>query len=175
MKLTTCSLGTPIGKLHAALQSGALVAAWFEDGGGEAALHKRFGEVTLADEVDPGGVVSRFSAYFRGDLRAIDDLVVDLGGTPFQAKVWAALRHIPIGTTWSYGELGRYIGAPKGASRAVGAANGANPVPIVVPCHRVIGKSGDLVGYGCGLPRKQWLLRHEGALSPQAALPLTLQ
>jgi len=90
-------------------------------------------------------------------------------GTPFQLQVWAALEHIPFGETISYGELARRVGAP-GAARAVGLANGRNPVPIVVPCHRVIGADGTLTGYGGGLDRKRWLLAHE---SGRAELPLT--
>jgi len=93
---------------------------------------------------------------------SIDHLRVATVGTPFQQRVWAALRTIPCGETMSYGDLARRIGQPS-AVRAVGLANGANPIPIVVPCHRVIGASGQLVGYGGGLHRKQWLLAHERA------------
>ncbi len=101
-------------------------------------------------------------AYFSGDLAAIDTLVVHTGGTDFQREVWAALRTIKPGTTLSYGALATSIGRPA-AVRAVGLANGANPVGVVVPCHRIIGAKGTLTGYGGGLPRKQWLLQHEGA------------
>jgi len=107
-------------------------------------------------------ILARLAAYFRGDLQALDGIPVDPeGGTPFQREVWLTLREIPAGATWSYGELARRIGRPS-AIRAVGAANGANPVPIVLPCHRVIGANGSLVGYGGGLDRKRWLLAHEG-------------
>jgi methylated-DNA-[protein]-cysteine S-methyltransferase len=109
---------------------------------------------------DPGGVVSAVTAYFAGDVAAIEAIETDAPGTPFQRRVWSALRTIPTGTTWSYGQLARAIGAPT-ASRAVGAANGANPCWIVVPCHRVIGASGALTGYAGGLDVKQWLLEHE--------------
>ena len=98
-------------------------------------------------------------AYFAGDLRHFD-LTLDLAGTPFQQCVWRELLKIPYGETRSYSQIARGIGAPS-AVRAVGAANGANPVPIVVPCHRVIGASGKLVGYGGGLPLKQRLLALE--------------
>jgi len=101
-------------------------------------------------------------AYFAGDLAAIDTLTVRTGGTPFQRQVWATLRTIPPGTTLSYGALAARLNRPA-ATRAVGMANGANPVSIVVPCHRVIGADGSLTGYGGGLPRKRWLLEHEGA------------
>ncbi|MBW7935431.1 MAG: methylated-DNA--[protein]-cysteine S-methyltransferase, partial [Gemmatimonadaceae bacterium] len=84
-------------------------------------------------------------------------------GTAFQQRVWKALREVPFGKTASYGDIARRIGNPKGV-RAVGLANGRNPISIVVPCHRVIGSDGSLTGYGGGLDRKQWLLRHEGAL-----------
>jgi methylated-DNA-[protein]-cysteine S-methyltransferase len=100
-------------------------------------------------------------SYFAGDLRAIDALVVRTGGTPFQREVWAALRTIPAGQTLSYGALAARLNRHS-AMRAVGMANGANPVSIVVPCHRVIGTDGSLTGYGGGLPRKRWLLEHEG-------------
>ena len=91
-------------------------------------------------------------------------------GTPFQRAVWAALRRIPAGETLSYGQLAAQIGKPK-AVRAVGLANGSNPVGVVVPCHRVIGADGSLTGYGGGLPRKLWLLEHEGArLAPAKEL-----
>lgn len=105
----------------------------------------------------------KLAAYFAGDLSAIEALDVATGGTPFQRSVWAALREIPAGQTISYGKLATQIGRAK-AVRAVGLANGSNPVGIVVPCHRVIGADNSLTGYGGGLERKLWLLRHEGAL-----------
>ena len=100
-------------------------------------------------------------AYFAGERREFD-LPLHPVGTPFQRDVWRALATIPYGATWSYGELARCIGAPK-AVRAVGAANGRNPLPIVLPCHRVIGGDGQLTGFGGGLPVKQFLLDLEGA------------
>ncbi|HEY4309800.1 MAG TPA: methylated-DNA--[protein]-cysteine S-methyltransferase [Pirellulales bacterium] len=99
--------------------------------------------------------------YFAGD-RDQFDLPLAPMGTEFEKRVWNALLEIPFGTTWSYGQLARYIGSPK-AARAVGAANGRNPISLVIPCHRVIGSSGKHVGYGGGLPVKAWLLAHEGA------------
>jgi methylated-DNA-[protein]-cysteine S-methyltransferase len=101
-------------------------------------------------------------AYLNGDLRAIETVEVATGGTAFQRAVWAALRAIDAGRTTTYGELARGLGRPR-AVRAVGRANGANPVSIVVPCHRVIGSDASLTGYGGGIKRKRWLLRHEGA------------
>ncbi|MEA2757941.1 MAG: methylated-DNA-[protein]-cysteine S-methyltransferase [Methylobacteriaceae bacterium] len=100
--------------------------------------------------------------YFAGDFSALDRIEVETGGTPFQRKLWTALRTIPSGQTSSYGALAAKIGVPK-AIRAVGAANGANPISIVLPCHRVIGSNQRLTGYGGGLHRKHWLLTHEGA------------
>ncbi|HTV15415.1 MAG TPA: methylated-DNA--[protein]-cysteine S-methyltransferase [Acidobacteriaceae bacterium] len=102
--------------------------------------------------------------YFAGDFNAIDSLPVRTGGTPFQREVWSALRTIPCGTTISYAQLAGRIGRPA-AVRAVGSANGSNPVGIVVPCHRVIGADGSLTGYGGGIDRKIWLLTHERGLS----------
>ena len=109
------------------------------------------------------GVLSR---YFDGDCGSLDAVAVELNGTEFQRRVWQALRRIPPGSTISYAELARRIGEP-GAVRAVGAANGANPIAVVVPCHRVIGSDGTLTGYGGGLDRKRWLLTHEGVVAPQ--------
>jgi methylated-DNA-[protein]-cysteine S-methyltransferase len=96
-------------------------------------------------------------------LDAIDDIQVEMNGTPFQKRVWEALRHVPAGRTATYSEIAAAIGSPA-AVRAVGAANGANPVAVVVPCHRIIGSNGTLTGYGGGLKRKEWLLRHERTL-----------
>jgi methylated-DNA-[protein]-cysteine S-methyltransferase len=112
---------------------------------------------------DPAGAVSALRAYFAGDLQALDTLDVDPMGTPFQLRVWNALRSVPAGRTASYRDIANAIGAPA-STRAVGAANGANPIAIVVPCHRIIGSGGSLVGYGGGLERKRWLLQHEGVL-----------
>jgi len=106
-------------------------------------------------------VVAQLDAYFAGTLTEFD-LPLAMAGTDFQRRVWAALREIPYGETISYGELARRVGSP-GAARAVGLANGRNPVGIIVPCHRVIGADGSLTGYGGGLPRKVWLLEHEAA------------
>lgn len=113
---------------------------------------------------EPGAfpdAVAQLRAYFAGE-RTEFDLPLRLEGTPFQQTVWAALREIPYGETWSYGRLADHIGRP-GAARAVGLANGRNPIGIIVPCHRVIGADGSLTGYGGGLPRKQALLQLERA------------
>jgi methylated-DNA-[protein]-cysteine S-methyltransferase len=106
---------------------------------------------------------AQLEQYFRGE-RTSFDLPLAFEGTPFQKRVWRALTEIPYGATMSYGELARRIGeAEWPGARAVGAANGQNPIAIVVPCHRVIGADGSLTGFGGGLPRKEWLLEHEGA------------
>ncbi|AWN44976.1 methylated-DNA--protein-cysteine methyltransferase [Methylobacterium terrae] len=116
---------------------------------------------SMRDAALPPALAEPIAAYFAGDLRAIDGLTVRTSGTVFQRAVWAALRAIPAGTTLSYGALAQRLGRTK-AVRAVGLANGANPVGLVVPCHRVIGANDSLTGYGGGLHRKQWLLAHEG-------------
>ena len=119
----------------------------------------------------PREISSALAAYFAGDLRVIDAMDVDPEGTPFQRRVWAALRTIPAGTTWSYAHLARAVGHPA-ATRAVGAANGRNPVALVVPCHRVIASDGTLGGYGGGLEMKRWLLHHERSWPDPAQLQL---
>ena len=133
-------------------------------------LRLHYGEAGYRVEDAPTATAAHLAlkAYFAGDLTAIDALEVETGGTPFQRQVWAALRTIPVGTTVSYGDLAGQIGRPT-AVRAVGLANGANPIGVIVPCHRVIGADGSLTGYGGGLPRKRWLLEHEAALSTPAA------
>lgn len=110
----------------------------------------------------PSSARTALDAYFRGALDAVDQVAVTMGGTPFQQSVWAALRQIPAGQTTSYGGLAATVARPR-AVRAVGHANGSNPVGLIVPCHRVIGASGDLTGYAGGLERKRWLLAHERA------------
>lgn len=105
---------------------------------------------------------TQLEEYFAGKRRDFD-LPLSLVGTEFQKKVWRMLAQIPCGSTFSYQQLATRIGKPK-ATRAVGAANGRNPIPIVLPCHRVIGAAGGLTGFGGGLPAKRWLLQHEGAL-----------
>ena len=126
--------------------------------------HYGKGRYTLTPKRDPGGLTSAMRRYFKGEIGVLKELAVATAGTPFQQSVWKALRRIKDGTTISYAELARRIGKPK-AVRAAGLANGQNPISIVVPCHRVIGSNGTLTGYGGGLPRKKWLLEHEGALA----------
>jgi len=123
-------------------------------------FHRRYGKCELVARIDRFGHVGALKRYFAGEIAAIDTIPVAFDGTPFQTKVWRALRTIAGGTTLSYGALAKRIGEPKSV-RAVGLANGSNPVGVVVPCHRVIGADGSLTGYGGGLKRKRWLLDHE--------------
>jgi len=156
-------LDTPLGVMRLVVDgAGALKHAdWDVDGDDAGLLPTR----------DPAGVTSALRAYFSGQLEALEGLLVDGEGTDFQRQVWAALREIPAGTTQSYGELARRIGSPA-AVRAVGAANGRNPIGVVVPCHRVIGADGTLTGYAGGLDRKRWLLTHEARHATRALGPL---
>ena len=168
--MATARFASPVGDLAAFTHEGKLCALSFLHGRYDpvVVLRARLGPLETR-EGDPLGVEASFREYFRGRLDALDRIPVDTGGTPFQRRVWEALRTIPVGTTVSYLEMARRVGAPD-AVRAVGAANGANPVAIVLPCHRVIGSNGRLVGYGGGLDRKRWLLAHENApITPAAA------
>lgn len=122
--------------------------------------------VRLRETREASAATPALLAYFTGDVGAVDTLPVALGGTDFQRQVWLALRGIPGGETISYREMAERIGRPA-AVRAVGLANGANPVSIVLPCHRVIGSNRSLTGYGGGLWRKEWLLQHEGGMGQQ--------
>ena len=138
-------------------------------------LRRHYGDggVAIADGAAGASPALRtLGRYFAGELRALDALSVATGGSPFQRDVWRVLRAIPPGTTVSYAELAQRVGRPT-AFRAVGLANGANPVGIVVPCHRVVGSDGSLTGYGGGLERKRWLLAHEGALPPGARVSVS--
>ena len=150
-------LPTPVGVLTIVTNADALLGIHFGD---PPMLAGR------SDTPSPrhADVIARLMAYFDGDRAAIDAIPVDPVGTAFQRAVWLMLRRIRVGTTWSYRELAERVDRPA-AIRAVGAANGANPIPIVLPCHRVIGSDGRLVGYGGGIDRKKWLLAHEGAVS----------
>jgi methylated-DNA-[protein]-cysteine S-methyltransferase len=169
--LEVSDLPTPIGLMTVAVRDGRLVSAAFADRWPAKSAHRL--SVLASQEgalrpsarqaADPDGVVSRLSAYFAGDLEAIDGIDVDVDGTPFQEAVWRVLREIPCGETVSYREVAELVGRPA-AVRAVGNAVGANHVGVVVPCHRVVASSGGLGGYGGGLDRKRWLLTHEGAL-----------
>lgn len=166
-KLIVGSLDTPIGTAVVAVdEKDVLRALFFEDF--PARMHRclrlHYSTLPIEQDAPPAFIRRALSAYFDGDNGALAGLAWATGGTAFQRKVWSALTEIPAGTTLSYGALAVKIGMPK-AVRAVGLANGANPISIIVPCHRVIGADGSLTGYGGGLHRKQWLLTHEGALA----------
>jgi len=124
-------------------------------------LRLHYGTVDLNDQPAPTQMRTALSRYFEGDLGQLSGIAWRIAGTPFQQKVWTALAQIPAGTTMSYGAMAAKIDMPK-AIRAVGHANGSNPISVVLPCHRLIGADGSLVKYGGGLERKRWLLRHEG-------------
>jgi methylated-DNA-[protein]-cysteine S-methyltransferase len=126
-------------------------------------MRQHYGRADLLEGFAPAAIKQALVKYFAGDLDALDAVPCRFGGTPFQREVWSALRGISPGTTTSYGKLATRIDRPK-AVRAVGHANGANPISVVVPCHRVIGSTGALTGYGGGLERKRWLLAHEGVM-----------
>lgn len=173
LRFLTETLTTPIGTLVVISdEEGHLRAVdWvdFEDRM-RRLLARHYGShgVILTPAVELSRPASALVAYFEGNLHAIDTLLTATAGTTFQQRVWKALREIPAGLTVSYGDLARRIGQPT-AVRAVGLANGANPVGIVVPCHRVIGADGSLTGYGGGLTRKRWLLNHEKQANECAA------
>jgi len=156
-------LATPIGDLLVVSDDDAVLRAvdWSDHLPRFHRLLKRhYGRTDLVER-DAGSVAARaLQAYFAGDLAAIDALSVATNGTDFQKDVWRTLRGIPPGTTITYAALAQRCGRPA-AVRAAGFANGQNPISIVVPCHRVVGSDGTLTGYGGGLHRKQWLLRHE--------------
>ena len=148
---------TPIDRLVVASDGSAIVGVWMANAEpDDASWADRRGADSLLDEAR-----RQLVAYFAGGLRAFD-LPLAPNGTEFQRRVWTELTRIPFGATISYARLARRV-SNAAAVRAVGAANGRNPIPIIVPCHRVIGSDGSLTGFGGGLPRKQWLLRHEGA------------
>ena len=164
-RLVLDRIATPIGAaIVVADEAGVLRAFnWTEH---EPAMRRglwaHYGDVALEEGPAPRSVARAFAAYFGGDIRALEGLDWATGGTAFQQSVWRALCAIPAGETISYMELARRVGRPK-AMRAVGSANGRNPVALIAPCHRVIGADLSLTGYGGGLERKRWLLRHEGA------------
>ena len=161
---------TPIGPLHALTDdAGRLVELGFRVPRGASGSSEFLGEVESGPRETPRNaealrgtarLVEQLAEYFSGKRQTFD-LELAPRGTPFQLAVWNALLAIPYGDTISYAELARRIGKPA-AVRAVGAANGANPIPVIIPCHRVIGSNGTLTGYGGGIERKQWLLAHEG-------------
>jgi methylated-DNA-[protein]-cysteine S-methyltransferase len=162
VKLEVGELATPLGEVRFARRSGRLLGLAFAECWPAVgrALERRVGPIEWVTADDTSELDARLRGYFAGDLATLSGVEVELAGTDFQRRVWSALREIRAGTTTSYGELARRLGAAK-AVRAVGAANGANPLWLVVPCHRAIGSDGSLTGYAGGIERKRWLLAHE--------------
>ncbi len=153
---------SPIGRILFASDARAICALDFEEYQQrmKSLLTRRFERLVFQRDSDPLNLKQRLEQYFDGNVRALDHVAVDTGGSWFQQQVWRALREIPAGETWTYAQLAARVGRPQ-AARAVGHANSLNPVAIIVPCHRVIGASSALTGYAGGLERKRWLLEHE--------------
>ncbi|HZM14832.1 MAG TPA: methylated-DNA--[protein]-cysteine S-methyltransferase [Candidatus Krumholzibacteria bacterium] len=167
MQTRSTELDSPIGKLRLLARGDTLCALEFVDRRGGGALPKSAQRAAprTASAATPllaasHPVVRRLRAYFDGDIKALDDIVVEADGTEFQRRVWQVLRQVKPGAVISYGDLARRAGSP-GAARAAGAACGSNPIAVVIPCHRAVGANGSLTGYGGGMERKRWLLRHE--------------
>lgn len=159
--LATGVLSTPIGDLPLVAGDAGLKAVIFP--GEQIVLEKQKGTPSAANHLD--AAISALEEWFAGKRRDFPDLFLDADGTAFQHRVWSALSRIPFGHTCSYRDIAISIGNPK-AMRAVGLANGRNPLPIIVPCHRVVGAKGALTGFRGGLETKKWLLEFEGVLSP---------
>ena len=161
-RLHTASLFTPVGELALAVDdAGALVAVAFPDRQSLADLAGPDSILAPDDSAHTAPALAQLAEYFAGARLAFTLPVAPRVGTPFQRRVWSALPRIRPGTTWSYARLAAETGS---VARAVGAANAANPISLVLPCHRVVGADGALTGYAGGLERKRWLLAHEGAL-----------
>jgi methylated-DNA-[protein]-cysteine S-methyltransferase len=171
MTLSLHRFDSPLGPLHLAGDAhGRLRALDFSRTRLDRGLAERCGAPACVETGEPHPAAPALARYFAGELDALEAIELDAGGSGLDGDVWAALREIPAGRVVSYGELARRIGrtGPR-AAREVGAANARNPIAIVVPCHRVVGKDGSLKGYVWGLPRKRWLLAHERALRDDAA------
>ena len=156
---------SPIGRLLLVSDGDALTGLYMSDHNGGPLPEPGW----KRDQASLAAVREQLEAYFAGRLQQFE-FGLNPAGTPFQRRVWMELRRIPFGETISYGELARRIGQPT-ASRAVGRANGQNPIAIVVPCHRVIGADGTLTGFGGGIDRKRWLLEHEAAAGGRGIVP----
>lgn len=171
MMLTVSALPSPIGSLTLACDAeGRLRGVTFADEGGDVlarVMRREYPGATLQPGEAPEAVRAGLEAYFAGDPSALTRIPWTLDGAAagegFQARVWRALAEIPAGVTISYGEMAKRAGEP-GAAQAAGVALNRNPIPVVLACHRVVGADGAMVGFGGGLERKTWLLRHEGAL-----------
>jgi O-6-methylguanine DNA methyltransferase len=178
MELYRATIPTPLGDMLALASDSGLCALEFTGPRKrltrlDARMQRWFPphEIVDGDAAPIAAARAWLAAYFAGEIADADGPSLDMRGADFEKRVWAALRAIPPGETTSYGAIARALG-DTGASRAVGAANGANPIAIIVPCHRVVGASGSLVGYGGGLDRKKWLLDHERRWSRSLQAPL---
>lgn len=177
MQLRLSHLASPLGDMLLVTDAGETIRALdFADH--RAHLHRllreHYGSTNLVDSQAPWRIADGLARYFSGELDALAALPTATAGSDLQQRVWAALARIPVGTATAYGKLARELGfTDPRAAIDIGAAIGANPIAIVVPCHRVIASNGDLKGYAWGLHRKRWLLEHEKALRPQSAAPRT--
>ena len=155
-----CWVETPLGMMYLAIHDGALREAGFVETWARPVVSPDEADENDDLSVDAARVRDSVSAYFAGDVEALDEIEIDPEGTDFQRAVWQAIREVPAGQTASYQEIARAVGKPT-AYRAVGTATGRNPVGIAVPCHRIVRSDGGLGGYGGGLHRKEWFLDHE--------------
>ena len=165
MQLAAISIDTPLGRYALVASDTGLVSAKPAD---SAPVPRAPGRARSAAERTLDRARTAFASYFAGSAAELDALPLDPRGSEFQRQLWRALREIPFGATASYGEIARRVGRP-GAGRAVGDANRRNPIAIAIPCHRVIGGDGRLLGYAGGLVRKRWLLAHEAAIVQAAS------
>jgi methylated-DNA-[protein]-cysteine S-methyltransferase len=177
MQIFVSALASPLGDMLLVTDSQQAVRALdFADHQArlKRGLREHYGSVEAVEAPAPAGIADAIARYFAGELTALDAVQTETAGSELQRRVWAALRRLPAGTTTSYGKLARELGFddPR-AAIDIGAAIGANPIAIIVPCHRVIASNGDLKGYAWGLHRKRWLLEHEKAIAPQRAEPKT--
>ena len=167
MNLTLSWLESPIGPLALACDDAGAVRGLSFGDGLIGAMRREYPGAALSEGVAPAAAARQIAAYFDGDREALTRVNWSLEGAAagggFQARVWRALAAVPAGVTISYGEMAKRAGEP-GAAQAAGVALNRNPIPLILPCHRVIGADGSLTGFGGGLERKGWLLRHEGAL-----------
>ncbi|SDE05750.1 methylated-DNA--[protein]-cysteine S-methyltransferase [Kordiimonas lacus] len=161
--LTTATLPSPLGPITLVLRGETIVICEFADRAARVVrqLETFFPGETPTEGTAPSTIANAFEAYFKGNRDALNGLETDPLGTPYERRVWDALRDIPAGNTTSYGAMAQDL---QSSPRAIGRANGRNPVALIHPCHRVIGADGSLTGYAGGLERKEWLLKHEGAL-----------
>ena len=177
MKIVLSHLPSPLGAMRLATDThGRVRALSFADRSRRLHDHlqAQYGGLALSEGPPPAAVADALQRYFDGALDGLDGIPTAAAGSELEQRVWAALRRIPAGQTTTYGALGRSLGLSDWrAALDVGAAVGANPIAILVPCHRVLGANGDLKGFAWGLQRKRWLLEHEAAIDARAAVPQT--